>query len=637
MRDKCKNCGAEIEYAASIQSLKCPYCDTVNEIKKPENALPQQVDLIIPLALSVEQLESQVYAFMASGHYTPDDMLEAATLIQRERFYVPAYRFAIEYEATWTASFGYDRQEPYTSYRTVTVNGQSRQEAYTAYRTVTDWRPANGVDAGTFVVSAYAGQSLAKSALTPADIVSEVAAAATPTAFNASFMTGLNTEDFSISASQAFQTLGGKIDNMIGDKVKAHAQGDRQQDWRWNAKTSHVGNTVYVPLTHVVFDYKGREYHYWADGASGKTMRADPLPEDDDRKQLVNKGFVPVGLAAVGVAASSALWSFSWASLAAVVALGGYGLLRRSAILGYSKSIRESLLLQRQASSTATTRLSAEEQDKFTRAFQKPEKPFLAKTNHDYALIPLLASAAMVMSLAPSYLGRHHVAAVVAPHAVSQTVTPHADLSPKVVSPVSNTPNPPVTPPVATVSSGLSEPLRVLLTKAEHTQWSEIDGAAAEIRQHAPSVDKGDRKLSRSLNQEATALLKKGNKVGAIEVLQRGLEADPSDIETKNDLAYALLLHGDLAPAETLLNEVLLKVPSRSAAWMNLSELYARKGAEHANSSLSAMRLAVYFSRDRQRLSARLKHAAQDHSVALYRDTATKVMQEMGSIPEKVS
>ncbi|MEQ1496983.1 MAG: hypothetical protein ABL912_14635, partial [Novosphingobium sp.] len=156
----CKSCGAEIEYAAGSQSLVCLYCGANNEIHKAENQLPVTVEKVIPMSVSQEDLERRVYAYMATGDYTPDDMLEAATFVKKERFYVPAFGFRVSYEATWTASFGYDREESYTAYRTVTRNNRQHQEAYTAYKTVTDWRPANGVDSGIFSVSTYAGKKL---------------------------------------------------------------------------------------------------------------------------------------------------------------------------------------------------------------------------------------------------------------------------------------------------------------------------------------------------------------------------------------------------------------------------------------------------------------------------------------------
>ena len=673
MLDKCKNCGAEIEYSATIQSLKCPYCDTVNEIKKPEDELPANVDLIIPLASSVDELEKQVYGFMASGNYTPDDMLEAATFVKRECFYVPAYVFSVDYEATWTASFGFDRKEPYTAYRTVTSNGHSRQEAYTAYRTVTDWRPANGVDSGIFAVSIYAGNALNESNLVPRDIVPLVIENGKPTAFNDSFMTGFSAENFVVSESKAFDSLDGEINANIDHRVKNHAQGDHQQDWHWNARMSHSSNTIYVPLAHAVFDYQGKEYHYWSDGVSGASVRADELPVDHERKKLVNKGFIPVGLAGIGAVASSTIWSFSWASLAVVAALAAYGAIRRNAILGYSKNIRNALLVQMQASSTSIKDLSAEDQEKFSKAFQRPERPFFAKTHNDKALIPSLASAAFLMALMPSYFASPSKAYRSSQIAVQEQVEREAP--PVIQSPPANpvveqkvvqeesqkiqsndvAHNEPTVPNSSTVVESKSTPVptpvaqqsaspqvatsgRVaeLLNFAANGQWQSIDSLASEIQQQANPIARGDRKLGRSLNQEGVTLLQQGNATAAIDAFKNGLDADPSDIEIKNNLAYALILNGDLVAAEKHLNDVLLRVPERSSAWANLSELYARSGAGQTNASQSSLRLAVHFSQNRQRTLEFLNRSAQTHAVQLYRDVAAKVVKEFEYIPGKV-
>lgn len=674
MLDKCKNCGAEIEYSATIQSLKCPYCDTVNEIKKPEDDLPNSVDLIIPLASSVDELEKQVYGYMAGGSYTPDDMLEAATFVKRECFYVPAYVFSVDYEATWTASFGFDRKEPYTAYRTVTSNGRSYQEAYTAYRTVTDWRPANGVDSGIFTVSIYAGEALNESNLSPSDIVPLVIENGKATAFNDSFMTGFAAENFVVSESKSFDSLDGEINANIDRRVKSHAQGDHQQDWHWNARMSHSSNTIYVPLAHAVFDYQGTEYHYWTDGVTGASVRADQLPVDHGRKKLINKGFIPVGLAGIGAVASSTIWSFSWASLAVVAALAAYGAIRRNAILGYSKNIRNALLVQMQASSTSIKDLSAEDQEKFSKAFQRPERPFFAKTHNDKALIPSLSSAAFLMALMPSYFAspsnlyrssqiavQEQIDREASP--VIQTSLPNPVVEQKVVQEeqlkiqssdtVSSEPATPnssataesqISPaqPPATQHSSSSEVVsngRVaeLLNFAANGQWQSIDSLASEIQQQATPIARGDRKLGRSLNQEGVTLLQQSNAVAAIDAFKNGLDADPSDIEIKNNLAYALILNSDLVSAEKLLNEVLLRAPERSSAWANLSELYARSGAGQVNASQSSLRLAVHFSQNRQRTFDYLNRSTQTHAVQLYRDVAAKVVKEFEYIPGKVA
>jgi LSD1 subclass zinc finger protein len=671
MSEKCKSCGAEIEYTAGSQSLTCPYCDAVNEIKKPEDELPNAVDQIIPLAVTQDDLEKQVYGFMASGDYTPDDMLDAATFIKRECFYVPAYLFKIDYEAVWTASFGYDRKEPYTAYRTVTSGNHTRQEAYTAYRTVTDWRPSNGVDSGIFSVSTYAGKTLHSSELSPNDIVPYAIANGKVTSFNQSFIKGVEAESFAVPEERAFGSLEDEINANVDNNVKSHAQGDHQQDWHWKAKMSHSSNTLYVPICHAIFDYQGTDYHYWTDGVSGSTIRADKLPEDLDRKKLVNLGFVPAGVASIGLIISSYLWGFSWAGMTSVAAMAIYAATRRQSIVGYSKNIRESLLTQIHASATAMKQLSNEEQEKFSKAFQRTEKPYFAKTHNDKIVIPSLSVAAFAAALMPAYFFSPgflapnndqqtevsekmvveqpkpelaQAAPVDVPNVTQNTTvdqqdtegeaTPAGDkvVASQAVNQQESTPTPSSESSLGTVNSG--SPVAELLKLSADAQWQSIDAMASDIRQKVVPVTQGDRKSGRSSNQEGVALLRQSNIPQAIEAFKRGLDANPADIEIKNNLAFAYILNDDLNNAEQLLVDVLTRSPERSSAWANLSELYARKGGQ-ANTSQAALRLAVHFSQNKQRTKDYLITITQTHPVALYRDIASKVILEIDGIPGK--
>lgn len=441
MSEKCNSCGAEIEYEAGSQSLKCPYCGATNEIQRAEDSLPSQVEVIIPLKVNQDDLEKRVYGYMASGNYTPDDMLESTTFTKQECFYVPAFLFRVEYEATWTASFGYDRTEHYTEYVTVTKRSGNHsyetQEPRTKTKTVTDWRPANGVDSGSFKVSAYAGKKLFESGcsakngkdpietrkknsfnwigslaskleslgnkkskvdtasvkdesgLAPVELVKYAISQALAqnniiVNFNPSFMKGVEGENFSVSGSIAYSNLKSEINANIDQRVEKHGQGDRQKDWHWNAKMSHATNTLYVPICHAVFDYQGTEYHVWTDGIGESEIRADKLPEDKGRKKLIYLGFIPAGVAIIGGSVATALF------------LAGYAAIRRRAILGYSKKIRDSLLTQIHASASAVKEMTGEERDKIAKAFQRPEKPFFAKTHKDKIVLPVLSLLAMI-------------------------------------------------------------------------------------------------------------------------------------------------------------------------------------------------------------------------------------------------
>ena len=411
MADTCNSCGAEIAFEAGRQSLTCPFCGAVNKIERPEDALETAFDRIIPITVTPHELDNRLYAYMASGNFTPDDMIEASIITLRERYYVPAFAFKVDYEATWTASFGFDRQEPFTAYRNVTSNGRTRQEAYTAYKTVTDWRPANGVEAGIFDVAGYAGSQLNGSPLAPAYLVVHAVMNGSSTEYNPSFTKGFEVEGFSVPEKKVFDSLNGEINANIDQRVKNHAQGDKQRDWHWNARMSHDTTTYSVPICHAAFQYGDKEYHVWVGGHDVDTIRADELPVDKDKQKAANIGFMPGALGLITAIGSAYYWSFVWSSLIATGVAFGYGFLRRKALIDYSKSIRNSLLIQMQASNRAST-LSDEEQDKVAKAFQRPERPFFAKIHRDKIILPTVAAFAFFGAIVPN--------AVLNPAAISQ-------------------------------------------------------------------------------------------------------------------------------------------------------------------------------------------------------------------------
>ena len=411
MADTCNSCGAEIAFEAGKQSLTCPFCGAVNQIERPEDALETAFDRIVPITVTPHELDNRLYAYMASGNFTPDDMIEASTITLRERYYVPAFAFKVDYEATWSASFGFDRKEPYTAYRNVTSNGHTRQEAYTAYKTVTDWRPANGVEAGIFDVAGYAGSQLNGSPLAPAYLVVHAVMNGSSTEYNPSFTKGFEVEGFSVPEKKVFDSLNGEINANIDQRVKNHAQGDKQRDWHWNARMSHDTTTYSVPICHAAFQYGDKEYHVWVGGHDVDTIRADELPVDKDKQKAANIGFMPGALGLITAIGSAYYWSFVWSSLIATGVAFGYGFLRRKALIDYSKSIRNSLLIQMQASNRAST-LSDEEQDKVAKAFQRPERPFFAKIHRDKIILPTVAAFAFFGAIVPN--------AVLNPAAISQ-------------------------------------------------------------------------------------------------------------------------------------------------------------------------------------------------------------------------
>lgn len=686
MADACNSCGAEIVFEAGKQSLTCPFCGAVNQIERPEDALETAFDRIVPITVTPHELDNRVYAYMASGDFTPDDMIEASTITLRERYYVPAFAFKVDYEATWTASFGFDRQEPYTAYRNVTSNGRTRQEAYTAYKTVTDWRPANGVEAGIFDVAGYAGTQLNSSPLAPADLVVHAVMNGSSTEYSPSFNKGFEIESFSIPEKKVFESLKDEINANIDRRVKNHAQGDKQRDWHWNARMSHETTSYSVPICHAAFQYGDKEYHVWVGGHDVEAIRADELPVDKDKQKAANIGFMPGAIGLVTAIGSAYYWSFVWSSLIATGAAFGYGFMRRKALIDYSKSIRNSLLIQMQASNRASI-LSDEEQDKVAKAFQRPERPFFAKIHRDKIILPTVAALAFFGAIVPNavlnpaavsqrYVARQaaeqaeqerkntearaaqeiadrkaaekqaakraqedalavqkaeaEAAAQVeaAAPATQMAATQDASQSQTLASSVPS-PSPTVANAQIAINTGFTvlapDESRQLLTSM--LQQASSAFKISEIKgkiELLPKAATGDRKTSRKLNEQGLAALKSENFPQAIFALEGATSADPADVEVLNNYVYALIKAGRLQDAESEAGRLLTMSPGRSSAWANLAEVYALKNRKEE--AVAALVLAFQFSSNKDRTINFLNERSADSNSPL-QNTAKKAIE----------
>ncbi len=352
----CRGCGARLAYSAADQALKCDYCDTVTPIAQdgePEDGAPR---LIVPLAVSEREVTRAVDTLLASGAYTPDDLLDRAVVTRREHLYVPVYVFEGSYEAVWTASFGYDRNEHYTEHETRTENGQTRTVPVTRTRTVTDWVPANGNDAGDFTVNGYAGGRLAGKA---AELVETGTVFGRTRAYQPSFTSGLEVEAFQGGDDDVFaRRARTRVDALIERNVKAHGQGTSQRDWHWTARiTERTATRVLLPVCHVVYEYEAKAYHVWFDGADLRRQAADPLPQDQKRKRSVNLGYVPAVAASVQLFLAGILTepgggplaAASWSTAGIVAGAWLFTGVRASLILSGSRRARAARLAERTA------------------------------------------------------------------------------------------------------------------------------------------------------------------------------------------------------------------------------------------------------------------------------------------------
>lgn len=562
---ECRGCGSNVEYSAKDQTTRCPYCGALTEIPKTEEQLRDQPSLLIPLSVELAQLTDAVYRHLASGDMTPDELLEFATFTKKERFYTPVFVFVGDFEAQWTASFGYDRWEDYTAYEKKTENGSTYSVPVTKTRRVTDWRPVNGTDTGSFKVRAYAGKQLLGSGINAVSLV-EDRGTDEAVFFDPSYVTGMQIEPYEVSEDDAYHERGdSQVSEVINRSVLQHAQGDHQRDWHWTASIEKTSATMLVPVCHAVYEYRGNSYHVWTSGTNTSRLVADNLPVDDKRKKSIKLGFLPFWLSAIASGFAILALHHNWLFCASVVLpFLLFGFMRKSAILRHSIEVRRWLLANKKAAESNTAALTAAQQDDVAKSMKHPRRPWLSHTSHDSMVIPLVVLLASVFPFSEYLASRDTLQQT--QYTVQQSAT--------------TTPAPSVSAPVASLdqnsaSANSSDPGQVpdLPAATEETGGSNTaDNADAAVQPNPQQA--------RMLNAEGLRALAgpQPNFVAARSLFQKAVQLDPGYVEALNNLGDIEGRLEDYASAEQILAKVLAMAPNRRVAHGNMGYVKAKLG-----------------------------------------------------------
>ncbi len=162
------------------------------------------------------------------------------------------------------------------------------------------------------------------------------------------------------------------------------------------------------------------------------------------------------------------------------------------------------------------------------------------------------------------------------------------------------------------------------------SNWDQVDSHISNLELLIKAPIKGDRKSSRMANAEGLAYLKSENYSAAIQSFDRGLSLDDSDVEVKNNLAYALIQANQYDKAESVLMNLLAEVPRRTSAWSNLSETLASSDIKR---SISVLKIGVHFSASREKTLAYLNGQSESNSNENFRKVIRAVLTEISSIP----
>src|SRR5262249_23656659 len=85
---ECKGCGATMNYDAGAQSLKCPFCGSVDLVEEPTKGLLAP-DFVIPFAIDRNEAEGRLRQWLGSSFWHPNDLRTASQLTDMKAVFLP--------------------------------------------------------------------------------------------------------------------------------------------------------------------------------------------------------------------------------------------------------------------------------------------------------------------------------------------------------------------------------------------------------------------------------------------------------------------------------------------------------------------------------------------------------------------
>ncbi|MFN9450379.1 MAG: hypothetical protein ACK58U_12060 [Rubrivivax sp.] len=605
----CRNCGAALGYCATAQALRCAYCASVTPMPSPaRDSHPAgaeaqgRPEAIVPLAVDEKSLLDALHEHLITGTLTPDDLLQAAVVVQKERFYVPVFEFSGSYEAQWTASFGYDRTEHYTVYENRTENGRTRQVPVTKTRVVTDWRPASGQDSGRFSVRAYAGHRLSEAG-PPVLALAQDNSLGQAVPFSDAYLQATDHEACALTAEATYDERGrAQVNARIDEGVERHGQGDRQRDWHWTAQIRQQHRTVLVPVCHVAYDYQGQRYHCWSSGVDTSRWVADTLPVDKRRSWALAWGLAPLGIALMAAPMAMKSLSANGGDTAlpafTLLAAGAFAVWRYRCIVGQSMKRRQALLAARRGQQGAATASGPSRLTEVTSgraavvtgcilAALLPALPFMPE--------PSWRTASEAPAAAPAAPTSAAAAAAAVPSAPALTAQRLAARDKQQSSTVLTSPSAAaalVEPePEPGAAQTPTEAVASILVAASVMDWPTVDAGLARMKARVPAHT-------------------------------------PQEVDALNEKARTDLQRDDKDRAADTLTLVLAMKPESPSAWSNLTQALTNPDAARG-----ALRVAIRLSTHREKTIEYLHRVQREMAGEPFARLAAHALKEVHQIP----
>ncbi|HEU4717777.1 MAG TPA: hypothetical protein VFU15_08080 [Bacteroidia bacterium] len=267
---KCDSCGSSTTLSPNVTADTCPFCGTALVVKGGTTSSLIRPKYMLPFKIDKKKGTEEFKKWLSGLWFAPGDLKNAAQNDKLKGLYIPYWTYDTNTVSDYTGLRGmyYYETETYT----VTENGKT--ETRTREVRKVRWEPANGTVYDSFDdVLVIASSSLPEkyaNELEPWDL-DQLAA------FNEQFLSGFIAEKYQLDVKGGFEKAKVKMDPVIRTTVRKNIGGDEQQITTLNVIYNDITfKHILLPVWISAFKYNSKVYRFMVNGRTGEVQGERP-------------------------------------------------------------------------------------------------------------------------------------------------------------------------------------------------------------------------------------------------------------------------------------------------------------------------------------------------------------------------
>jgi len=271
---KCKSCMATVTVEANVTSTECPFCGSNQVFALEESSKLIKPESLIPFKVDQDTAITKFRKWLGSGWFRPNALKQIASGAQAHQLhgiYLPFWTFDALTSSWWEAEAGYYYYE--TERYTVVEDGKRVTKTRRVRKT--RWEPASGTHQQFFDdVLVYATKSVNQKILRkiyPFDTKALIP-------YQPAYLSGWAAEEYQIPLkegwTQAQQIISDEIRSACARKVPGDTHRNLTVDTAYaNVTYKHVLFPVWIAS----YRYGGKLYHFMVNGQTGEVQGEAPI------------------------------------------------------------------------------------------------------------------------------------------------------------------------------------------------------------------------------------------------------------------------------------------------------------------------------------------------------------------------